>query len=144
MNRVLMSSGELAKTAGINVETLRFYERRGLLPKPRRASNGHRRYGDETLERLRLVKRAQSLGFRLPEIADLLEAMNDLEANCENVCATVQDKLDHMDQLLKQLRSQRQRLVKLRNACPQVRPLSECPVIEELVSTSVSKGRISR
>ena len=143
MNRTLMSSGQVAKTAGINLETLRFYERRGLLPKPRRATNGHRRYDDDTLERLRLIKRAQALGFSLPEITDLLEAMNDPEASCEDVCATVQVKLDHMDQLLRQLRSQRRRLVRLRDACPQVRPLSECPVIEEIVSTTV-KRRTSR
>ena len=74
MDRLLMSSGELARTAGVNVETLRYYERRGLLPKPDRASNGHRRYSDKTIERLHLIRRAQTLGFSLPEITTLLEA----------------------------------------------------------------------
>ena len=144
MDRAAMSSGELAKSAGVNPETLRFYERRGLLPKPHRAPNGHRRYGDETIERLQLIRRAQTLGFSLPEIAALLEAMNDPQADCADVCAAVQDKLDEMDRLLAQLRSQRKRLVRLRDACPQVRPLRECPVIEELINKRVSKGRNSR
>ncbi len=144
MDRALMSSGELARVAGVNVETLRFYERRGLLPKPGRTVSGHRRYGAETLERIQLIKRAQALGFSLPEIAALLDAMNDSRANCEDVCATVQVKLDHMDQLLAKLRAQRRRLLTLRDACPHVLPLRECPVIEELVSKRVSGRRVSR
>ena len=134
MKPVLMTSGELARAASVNVETLRFYEREGILPEPQRTGNGHRRYGDAALERLRLIKRAQSLGFSLPDITALLTAMEDPTAMCEDVCATVQVKIDHMDRLLRQLRSQRRRLVHLRDACPQTRPLSECPVVEELVA----------
>lgn len=144
MDQAWMSSGEVARAAGVNVETLRFYERRGLLPKPGRTVSGHRRYGAVTLERIQLIKRAQALGFSLPEIATLLEAMNDPQANCEEVCATVQVKLDHMDQLLVKLRAQRRRLLQLRDACPQVRPLRECPVIEELVRKPLSGRRLSR
>ncbi len=144
MDRPLMSSGELARTAGVNVETLRFYERRGLLPKPGRTVSGHRRYGAETLERIQLIKRAQALGFSLPEIAALLDAMNDPRATCEDVCATVQVKLDHMDRLLAKLRVQRRRLLILRDACPHVLPFRECPVMEELVSKRVSGRKVSR
>ena len=134
MKPVLMTSGELARAASVNVETLRFYEREGLLPEPLRTGSGHRRYGDGALARLRLIKRAQALGFSLPDIAALLTAMEDPTSVCEDVCATVQVKIDHVDRLLLQLRSQRRRLVRLRDACPHTRPLRECPVVEELVA----------
>lgn len=140
MKPVLMTSGDLARAASVNVETLRFYEREGLLPEPQRTGSGHRRYGEAALERIRLIKRAQALGFTLPDIATLLTAMEDPAAMCEDVCATVQVKIDHLDRLLRHLRSQRQRLVWLRDACPQSRPLRECPVVEELVAP-LSKRR---
>ena len=143
MKSVLMTSGELARAASVNVETLRFYEREGLLPEPQRTGSGHRRYDDAALERLRLIKRAQALGFTLPDVTALLTAMEDPAAVCEDVCATVQVKIDHVDRLLRQLRSQRQRLARLRDACPQTRPLRECPVVEELVAKP-SARRISR
>ena len=68
-----MRSGELAATAGVNVETLRYYERRGLLPEPRRSLGGHREYDDEAVVLLRVVKAAQRLGFTLDEVAELLD-----------------------------------------------------------------------
>ena len=142
MKPALMTSGELARAASVNVETLRFYEREGLLPEPERTGSGHRRYGDAALERLRVIKRAQAIGFSLPDIAALLEAMADPASMCEDVCRTVQVKIDHVDRLLRQLRGQRQRLVRLRDACPQTRPLRECPVVEELVAP-VRKERSS-
>ncbi len=143
MIHALLSSGELAKAAGVNVETLRFYERRGLLPKPRRTSSGHRRYDQPALDRLQLIRRAQELGFSLPEISVLITAFDDPEALCEDVCAQVQEKLDHVDRLLTRLRQQRKRLVSLRDSCPQVRPLRECPVVEELTGKPVASGRRS-
>lgn len=136
MKPVLMTSGELASAASVNVETLRFYEREGLLPEPPRTSSGHRRYTRDALERIRMIKRGQELGFSLPDIAALLAAMEDPAAVCEDVCATVQVKIDHMDRLLRKLRSQRRRLVRLRDACPQTRPLRECSVVEELATPS--------
>lgn len=67
-----MKSGELAAVAGVNVQTLRYYERRGLLPEPRRSLGGHRDYSADALSVLRVVKAAQRLGFTLGEIEDLL------------------------------------------------------------------------
>lgn len=144
MIRTPMTSGELAKAAGVNVETLRFYERRRLLPKPRRTSSGHRRYDQPALERLQLIHRAQELGFSLPQISVLIAAFDDPEALCEDVCAQVQEKIDHVDRLLSRLRHQRKRLVSLRDACPQVRPLRDCPVVEELTANTVAGKRRSR
>jgi DNA-binding transcriptional MerR regulator len=143
MSHTPMTSGQLARAGGVNVETLRFYERRGLLPRPQRTTSGHRRYDAESLERLQLIKRAQGLGFSLPEIATLLDALRDPQSVCEDVCATVEAKIDHVNGLLAQLRAQRRRLVRLRDACPQTRPLRECPVVDELVARP-SVRRMSR
>ena len=87
------------------MESLRFYEREGLLPKPQRTPSGHRRYGQWAVDRLLLIKRAQSLGFSLPDIAALIEAMDDPKVDCRGVCATHEAKLDHVDRLLAQLLS---------------------------------------
>jgi MerR family mercuric resistance operon transcriptional regulator len=132
MTQAPMSSGQLAKAVGVNVETLRFYERRGLLPAPERTASGHRRYGEETLELLRLIKRAQGLGFSLPDVGALLQAMEDPRSSCRDVCATVQEKIDHVNRLLEQLRSQRRHLVRVRNSCPDPLPLRRSPVLDEL------------
>ena len=143
MGQSPISSGQLAKAAGVNVETIRFYEREGLLPEPERTASGHRRYGEWAVERLLFIKRAQALGFSLPDIAALIEALDDPEADCQDVCAAVEAKIDHADRLLAQLRARRRRLVRLRDACPKTRPLRECPVVEELVAKPVAR-RISR
>ncbi|WP_216900193.1 MerR family transcriptional regulator [Nocardia alni] len=69
-----LRSGQLAAAAGVNVQTLRYYERRGLLPRPDRSLGGHRLYPESTVALLRIIKAAQRLGFTLGEVADLLEA----------------------------------------------------------------------
>ncbi|MEU2631349.1 MerR family transcriptional regulator [Kitasatospora sp. NPDC007106] len=69
-----LRSGQVAEAAGVNVQTLRYYERRGLLVEPDRSPGGHRLYGEETVTVLRVIKAAQRLGFTLDEVADLLEA----------------------------------------------------------------------
>ena len=139
MSQTAISTGQLAKAADVNVETVRFYEREGLLPEPERTASGHRRYGAWAIERLLLIKRAQALGFSLSDIAGLIEAMDDPSADCRDVCATVEAKVDHLDRLLTQLRARRRKLAKLRDACPQTRPLQECPDVEELVTKSATR-----
>ncbi|MEU0679952.1 MerR family transcriptional regulator [Streptomyces albogriseolus] len=69
-----LRSGQVAEAAGVNIQTLRYYERRGLLAEPERSSGGHRLYGDEAVTVLRVIKAAQRLGFTLEEVAELLEA----------------------------------------------------------------------
>ncbi len=127
-----LSSGQLARAAGVHVETLRFYERRGLLPRPVRTPSGHRRYAGEAVGLLRVIKRAQELGFTLAEIAGLLALRGRPDASCRDACRAVQAKLDHVEQQITRLREQRGRLRRLRAACPRVRPLSECPVFVDL------------
>ncbi|MET7717884.1 MerR family transcriptional regulator [Streptomyces sp. NPDC005407] len=73
MSTDVLRSGQVAEAAGVNIQTLRYYERRGLLPEPERSSGGHRLYGGEAVMVLRVIKAAQRLGFTLDEVAELLE-----------------------------------------------------------------------
>src|SRR5581483_4538312 len=87
--------GALAKAVGVNIGTIRYYERRKLLPAPDRRPSGYRVYGDECLRRLRFIRNAQSLGFTLREIAELLTLRVSSSARSEAVLARAQAKLDH-------------------------------------------------
>ncbi len=141
MERTYLSSGQLARETGVGVETLRFYERRGILPRPERTPSGHRRYRAEVVNVLRLVQQAKTLGFTLAEIAGLLSLRGKPTATCNDVCAMVRARLDHVEQQLATLRAQRARLKRLKNACPRVRPLRECPLVVELETVRPTRRR---
>src|SRR5207237_9845446 len=81
----ILSIGQVARRAGVGVETVRFYERQGLLEEPPRRASGYRQYSEEVVSRLRFIKRAQQLGFSLKEISELLLLRVDAQASCEEV-----------------------------------------------------------
>lgn len=141
MSTRYLSSGELAREAGLNLETLRYYERRGLLPPPPRTESGHRRYDPESVSLLRLIKRAQGLGFTLAEIRDLIRGLESPKAVCDDICRAIEAKLSQLDRDLAMMRERRRRLQSLRAACPRTRPLRECPVIVELKQPTQKRRR---
>ena len=85
MERERLRTGEVAARAGVNVQTLRYYERRGLLKKPGRRASGYREYSPDAVRLIRFIKRAQELGFTLTEIEDLLRLRSDQTAKCSDV-----------------------------------------------------------
>src|SRR3954463_6260362 len=96
-----MRVGELAERAGVNVETLRYYERRGLLPEPARTPNGHRRYGEDALRFVRAVKGAQALGFTLAEIEEYMRvARRGAETAAQELRLRTAAKLREVDERL--------------------------------------------
>ncbi len=102
--------GQVARAAGVNVETVRFYHRKGLLPLPGRAYGAVRRYGDESLARLRFIRRAQRLGFALDEVSALLQLNDGRSCSAarelaERKLAVVEDRLKDLFALRKQLAS---------------------------------------
>ena len=105
-----MRVGEVAERAGVNVETLRYYERRGLLPAPERAPSGHRRYDEETVRFLRAIKEAQAVGFALAEIADYLRAARRSTAPSETLRVQMAAKIDDIDARIAALRRMRDEL----------------------------------
>jgi DNA-binding transcriptional MerR regulator len=101
----LLRSGEVAERAGVNVETLRYYERRGLIPSPARSLGGHRTYSEETVALLHVIKSAQRLGFTLVEVADLLDGTRKHPTSDLRMRAAA--KLDEIEQKMTDLAAMR-------------------------------------
>jgi Hg(II)-responsive transcriptional regulator len=127
-----LRSGELARLANMNVETLRFYERQGLLPKPPQRASGYRAYAPEAVSLVRFIKRAQVLGFALREIKELLALREVPRATCGDVVVLAQRKIDEIDAKINDLRGMRTALTKLLKGCTGTAPIAQCPIIEAL------------
>jgi MerR family transcriptional regulator, copper efflux regulator len=125
-------TGELARRAGVGVETLRFYEREGLLPRPPQRASGYRDYPPEAVGLVRFVKRAQVLGFSLREVKELLALRNVPRATCGDVVAIARHKVAEIDAKLADLRAIRAALTKLLKGCRGTAPIARCPIIESL------------
>ena len=126
-----MRIGEVAREAGVNIQTLRYYERRGLLEEPRRTPSGYRSYAAETVRVVRFVKRAQELGFSLSEIGELLRLRTSPSRNRERVHARAAAKLGDIDQKIRSLEAMRGALTALVEAC-RCGSAPECPILEAL------------
>ncbi len=100
-----MKIGELAKQAGVNIQTVRFYERRGLLPEPTRKESGYRIYGADDLHRLRFIRQAKTLGFSLNEIATILRMRDKGKCPCGEVTKIGEKHLRDLGEQIKRLRS---------------------------------------
>lgn len=127
-----MTVGELAKKARVNVETLRYYERRSILPKPTRTTSGYRIYGEEDVRRIRFVKQAQAMGFRLNEISELMSLAVDDPLTCDEVREQAESKLTEIDRKLSDLRRVRKTLVRLIKSCQTGDPTGPCPILSSL------------
>lgn len=126
--------GEVSKRSGIGVETVRFYEREGLIAKPPRQSSGYRAYPANVVPRLGFIRHAKALGFTLKEIRELLSLRVDPKASCSAVKARAQMKLTDIEEKIASFQRMRRTLRKLVDACDERRPTSECPILESLDS----------
>ena len=122
--------GRLAEQSGVNVETIRFYERKGLIAQPPRPASGYRKYDDLTAGRIRFIQRAQELGFTLSEIKQLLSLRVDPRTSCADVRAKAEDKIADIDGKLATLRRMRRALVQITKTCSGAGPTSDCPILE--------------
>ncbi len=127
-----LTTGKLAKKAGVNIETIRYYERRGLIPKPRRRESGYREYSDDMVTRIQFIKHAQDLGFSLKEIQELLSLRLDPGTPCAKVKNRTEMKIKDIDNKIKSLQEMKKALVKLTKACSGKGPVTECPILEAL------------
>jgi MerR family mercuric resistance operon transcriptional regulator len=126
--------GEVAKQAGVNRETIRYYERIGLLRTPVRTRSGYRLYPLEAVAQARFIKSAQELGFSLKEILELLSLRVDPDTNCGEVKRRAEVKIADIEAKIHTLRRMKQALTKLVAACSGQGPTSECPILEALDS----------
>lgn len=138
-----MTIGKLARQADIGVETVRFYERRGLIDDPPRLSSGYRQYPAETVDRLRFIKRAKELGFSLDEIRELLDLSTQPAKNREQVRTKAQAKIDDIDRRMADLSRMKETLSKLTTACEQGDADEDCPILSALDGRS-TKGECCR
>jgi MerR family mercuric resistance operon transcriptional regulator len=127
-----LTSGQLAEGAGVGIETIRYYERKGLLPPPARSRSGYRRFPAEAVDRLRFIRQAQYLGFSLKEIQELLSLRIDPKASCSEVRQRAQAKIGEIEQRLRGLQRIREVLWKLSEACGGRGPITACPILEAL------------
>lgn len=127
-----MKIGELASKAGVNIDTVRYYERQGLLPAPQRLSSGYRQYAPEDVSRLRFVRRAKALGFTLLEIRDLLELSGQRGQDMAGMKATALNKLEDVEEKLAELTRIRDGLKTLVDSCPGHGVLEQCPILNAL------------
>jgi Hg(II)-responsive transcriptional regulator len=127
-----LTIGQLACRAQVHVETVRYYERRGLLPRPPRRPSGYRQYAAEDLARLRFIKRAQGLGFTLQEIGELLALRVDPDTTCEDIKQQAEAKIADITAKVRALQRMKQVLVGLVAACEARASTSPCPILEAL------------
>ena len=123
--------GQLAAEAGVNVETVRYYQRRKLFPEPKRSQGRVRRYGSAEIERLRFIKCAQRLGFTLKEIDELLVLLNPM--SCSQTRAIAAAKLELLDDRIREMKKLRKEFTSLLAACDANADDSRCPIIERFV-----------
>lgn len=132
MSSHVYRSSELANMAGVNKETIRFYEKKGLLTAPMRTAGGYRQFSQEDLERLLFIRNAKELGFALTEIKELLAIADGDIYKCCDVREIAQSKLNHINKQLKHLSTLKATLTKLVSECQQARTIKHCPIIESL------------
>lgn len=129
-----LTIGQLAREGGVGVDTVRYYERRGLLPRPPRRPSGYRIFSPSAVRVLRFVKRAQGLGFSLREIRELLALRIQPGRTCGDVQEKTVRKIADIDLKIESLQAMRKSLVRLAAACSGRGPTSECPILESLGS----------
>lgn len=127
-----LTIGELAKRGRVHLETIRYYEREGLMLAPPRKSSGHRVYAPVAIRRLRFIKRAQNLGVSLAEIRELLNLQRDPNQLCGNAVKSIEAKLHEVREKIQQLRAIERTLKRMKNSCDGTRRVSDCAILESL------------
>jgi Hg(II)-responsive transcriptional regulator len=136
-----LTIGQVAREAGIGLETIRFYEREGLIQSPPRRASGYRAYPVEVLDRVRFIRTAKGLGFSLKEIRDLLSLRVDPVRSCDGVRAMAKEKIQDIEGRVRTLQRMRRVLRGLVEVCDARRPTSECPILQTLSKESRRENR---
>ncbi|MBN9229492.1 MAG: hypothetical protein BGO90_12280 [Legionella sp. 40-6] len=136
-----MRIGQLAKITGVNLTTVRFYERRGLIPEPKRTASGYRQYAPEMALRVRFIKNAQELGFALKEISELLDLHADSTTGCQTIKQRAADKMMIVESKINALKKIKNALQELHNLCSGQGTIKEgCRILDALGSEKMIKS----
>jgi Hg(II)-responsive transcriptional regulator len=125
-----MRTMQVAQRAGVNAQTLRYYERRGLLPNPPRTASGYRAYGQEAVRIVRFVKRAQELGFSLAEVEMLLHLADGGPESCDAARQLAENKVADLDTRIAALNAMRESLTRLVASCAVPKGERDCPLLD--------------
>jgi len=134
-----LTIGQVAAAADVNIQTLYYYERRGVLTAPRRTPSGYRQYGDDAVPRLRFIKHAQDLGFSLNEIQGLLALRVRHATACGAMERKTREKIELVQQRIQDLQRLRRTLERLAAACAARQPTEDCPILEALEDDAVAR-----
>jgi Cd(II)/Pb(II)-responsive transcriptional regulator len=135
--------GELAKQTGCLVETIRYYEREGLLLEPARSEGNYRLYTDIHIERLQFIRHCRSLDMTLEEIRNLLKFRDAPEENCSQVNALLDEHIKHVSNRIKELRFLQKDLRRLRSLCERAQAAKDCRILQSLAGPARSPKRSS-
>lgn len=127
-----LTIGQVAKHAGVGVETLRFYEREGLIEEPPRRDSGYRQYNEDVVKRIQFIKRAQESGFSLKEIAEVLRLRVTPDTSCEEVKRRAEAKIADVERKLEDLLRIKRALVQVAQSCTGQGPITACPILDFL------------
>jgi MerR family copper efflux transcriptional regulator len=128
----LLTIGQVAKQTGVTVETVRFYEKQGLVDTPKRSGSGYRQYPPETVKRVRFIQNAKEVGFTLKDIAELLALRREPGTSCPDIKLRATLKIEEVEQKIRDLERIRNALARMILKCSNEAPVSECPFLEEL------------
>lgn len=131
-NQVTYKIGEVAKKAGVNKETIRYYEERDLIPAPDRRRSGYRIFTQRHIDQIKFIKRAQQLGFTLSEIKELLELRLDEDTSCSEIKEEARQKYQDVTQKINDLQQIQDTLVGLIDSCSEGGPKGDCPILNAL------------
>jgi Cd(II)/Pb(II)-responsive transcriptional regulator len=135
-----MRIGELGAAAGVDIETIRYYEKRGLLPEPTRTANGYRAYAREHVERLAFIRHCRALDMSLVDVQRLLELLAHPEADCRDVDCLIDAQLARVQERLESLRALERQLSVLRTRCQAQNRAGTCGILQELVAAAQGEG----
>lgn len=135
-----MRSSEVASQAGVNIQTIRYYERRGILPEPKRSDAGYRSYDLQAVRTIRFVKCAQQLGFSLEEIDSLLELAEGGPRNCDTAKALATEKISELESKIARLSGMRDSLRRLVVTCDRTPNKRDCPLLEAIEDDAGNQG----
>ena len=130
MKNLKLKIGEVAKKANVGVETVRFYERKGLIPLPSRLQSGYRQYSEDAVRRIQFIKNAKELGFSLKEISELFALRVKSKTKCGDIKKKAEAKIADIDERIKTLQRMKDALKKLVSQCMGKEPVGECPILE--------------
>lgn len=136
-----MTIGKVAKGAAVGIETVRFYEREGLIEKPPRRDSGYRTYPADTVDRVWFIKRAKELGFSLKEIKELMALRIAPGTTCGQIRKRAEDKIEDIEDKISSLQRMKQALRKLTAACGGKGSVSDCPILDALEDGKKRKKR---